>query len=325
MGLWLVSLFVSDLTGLVPGLTPQGQNVLINAVYYLPFLVLPAVLYARRTGDAAETLRLYPLPFGAMIRVVIAAYFTVQISQSVSTLWMIIWQKLGLNVFVDSYIQPSGTSELTLSIIASAVLAPIGEELLFRGAMLSAWESRGAKKAVLTTTVLFAMMHGSLLGLPGELFGGLMLGLVVLWTDSIYAGLAFHTTYNAIAILMDYVSSSTPVDAAAEALMHSDILAALGGYDMVLVLLVDILLSLLVIVLVTRRLRMIYAVHSVMRYIQNKPEDEPPRRLLKPGQMFIQPPPDPAPISTSTALVLMAGIVSALGMYALDILSMLGG
>lgn len=325
MGLWLASLFAVDLASLFPSLTREGQNVVINAAYYLPFLVLPVILWARRRGDAEAVLRLNPLPFGAMIRVVIAAFFTVLIVQNIGMLWMIVWQKLGLNVFADSYVCPANTSELTLGVIASAIIAPIGEELLFRGAMLSAWEKRGAKTAVLVTAVLFAMLHGSLLGLPGEIFGGLMLGLVVIWTDSLYAGMAFHSVYNAAALMMNYVSASAPADAAEEALMHSDILAYMGGFGMVIVLLADILLMLVIIALATRRLRMYYAFRSMMSMLQDKPEGVQRGQLMKAGQLFIPSKTDLTPMTTGTALVLMAGIVSSLGLYAMDILSMLGG
>lgn len=325
MGLWLVSFFVADIAALFPGLTPEGQNVLVNAAYYLPFLILPVILWASRRGDAERVLRLNPVPFGVMLRVAIAAYLTMLIVQNIGMLWMIVWQKLGLNVFAETYVRPANASELTLSVIAAAVIAPIGEELLFRGAMLSAWEKRGAKTAVLVTAVLFAMMHGSLLGLPGEIFGGLMLGLIVIWTDSIYAGMAFHTVYNAAALLMNYIPPAAPMDAAEEALMHSDILAYLGGFGMVIVLLADILMMLVIIALVTRRLRMVYAFRSMMRILQDKAAGTPPGQLLKPGQLFVHAPVDRAPMTTGAALVLMAGVVSALGLYAFDILSMLGG
>jgi hypothetical protein len=228
-------------------------------------------------------------------------------------------------VFTDAYVRPANTSELTLSILATAMIAPIGEELLFRGVMLTAWERRGAKTAVMVTAVLFAMMHGSLLGLPGEIFGGLMLGLVVIWSESLYAGLAFHTVYNASTLLTNYVSSAAPLEAAEEALMHSDILAYLGGFGIVPVLLLDIALMLAIIALVTRRLRMVYAFRSMMRMLQDKPVGVNPRQLMKPGQLFIQSPIDRAPMTMPAVLVLMAGIVSSLGLYIMDILSMLGG
>lgn len=325
IGLWLISLFAADLTGLFPGLTAEGKNLVTNAAYYLPFVALPVIFWARRRGDAQRVLKLNPLPFGAMISVCIAAYFTMLIVQNISMLWMIIWQKLGLNVFVEDYIRPANRSELTLSVIAGAMLAPVGEELLFRGAMLSAWEKRGAKTAVLVTAVLFALMHGSLLGLPGEVFGGLMLGLVVIWSDSIYAGLAFHTVYNASALLTTYQNSAVPLEAAEEALMRSDVLAYLGGFGMVPVLLLDILLMLVLIALVTRRLRMFYAFRGMMRMLQDKPADLKRGQLMKPGQLFIQSPIDRAPMTMPAVLVLMAGIVSSLGLYIMDILSMLGG
>ena len=93
---------------------------------------------------------------------------------------MVLWQKLGFNVFVSSFVRPADTAELTRAMITVAIIAPVCEELLFRGVLFQAWEARGTRKAIGMTALLFAMLHGSLMGLPGEIFGGVILALLVL-------------------------------------------------------------------------------------------------------------------------------------------------
>lgn len=325
IGLWATMYGSEFLLGLLPRGTYEQQNLLVNIVYYLPFVVLPVSLWCVSRGSAADDLRLNPISFGSMLTACIVAVLSLLIVQNVSTLWMAVCQKLGLNVFVDVYVRPENTAELMRSVIAGAMIAPIAEEILFRGVMLSAWEKRGVRKAVLVTSVLFAMLHGSLLGLPGEIFGGIMLALLVVWTDSLYAGLAFHTVYNAGAIMMNYVSSAIPEDAAAEALMHSDIIAYMGGYGTVLVLLVDILFMLALIAMFTRRMRLRYAFRRMLIASQNK-DGGAPKQLFHPGQLFGEPQNiDREPLPAGTLLVLTSGIVSAIGMYVLDLTNMLGG
>ena len=318
MGLWLVSLFSGDLIALLPGLTEESAMLLANLVYYVPFLVLPVGLYAAKRRDAQESLRLNPISFGNMFSVVISALIALMLAQSLTTLWMIICQRLGFDVFTDNYVRPANRAELTLSVISAAMIAPIGEELLFRGAMFSAWERRGKGRAILATSLLFAMLHGSVVGLPGEIFCGILMAQMVLWTDSLYAGLAFHSVYNAGGVMMNYLSSAA-ADPAADALLQKDIFTYLGGWPTVLVLVLDVFLMMALIRMMTRAMRMRYTFRRLLTLSEQAGKAITPRELLQSergtGERF----------SVAALIVLAAGVVSALGLYLFDIISMLGG
>ncbi len=324
-GLYLlaaIGLWASSLLGMLlnPEWSYEGRNLAISLAYYLPFLTLPVILYTRGRG-----LRLNPLPFFSMLACVFAAVLSLMIVQDMQTLWMIPLQKLGLDVFALDTPAPANRYELLLSVIAAGILAPVGEELLFRGAMLSAWETRGQKRAVVTTAILFALLHGSVLGLPGEIFGGLMLGIIVIWTDSLYAGMAFHTVYNAGAIIMNFTSAGGAADAAEEALMHSDILAYIGGIPTVLVLILDILVMLALLAMVTRGLRMRYAFRCMMETVQRDPETAQKGFRFERGQIFKKEILDPTPMTLGAKILLALGLLSAMAMYALNLIAMLGG
>ena len=328
MGLWIAALFNGMLQPLLPGATAEQMILLVSVLYYGPFLVLPALIYVGRRDCAEDALRLQPIGFFTMLRVAVIAVLALLIVQDVTMLWMILCQKLGMNVFTDTYVRPASTAELTLSVVSAAILAPVGEELVFRGVMLSARERRGARKAVVATAVLFALLHSSFIGLPGELFGGILLGLLVLWTNSIYAGLVFHSVYNAAGVIQNYLSTAVAADAAEEALMQSDLLAYLGGGETLVLLVMDVLLMLVVVSLLTRKLRLGYALKNLVSGLKEgeRLQAVDPKLVFRPGLLFGEPDPeDCAPMSTGAALVLMAGIVSTLCMYAFDLISMLGG
>ena len=338
-GLWLVGLILApQMPALFPGLSTEQLNLLINLCYYLPFLFFPVALWATRRNGA---LRLNPLPLRLMLMSVLAALICVVLIYDLSVFWMILCQKLGLNVFTDSYIRPANTAELMRSIIAGAVIAPVCEELLFRGAMLSAWESGGTRRAIGVTAMLFAILHGSVVGLPGELIAGLILGALVIWTDSLYAGMAFHTVYNAAVMMLDYMSSAPEAaESAAEvSLMQTDLAAYFGGAELAM-LAVEILVLGLMLTFILR----IFHMHAYVREIQRtlapdgSPEKmmEAARRIPEGGTLLDQERSDQlrrgdfiprAPLSPSagTVLVIMAGVVSSLGLYVFDLLSMLGG
>lgn len=318
LGLWLVALFSDNLIALFPGLSPESAALLANLAYYVPFAVLPVCLYAANRGNAQENLRLNPISFGSMFTASAVALMALLLVQSMTTLWMIVLQKLGFDVFRDSYVRPAGMAELTLSVVSAAIVTPIGEELLFRGAMFSAWERRGRGRAIYATALLFALLHGSVVGLPGEIFGGILMAQLVLWTGSLYAGLAFHSVYNAGGVMMNYYSSAVP-DPAADALIQTDIIAYLGGWGTVLVLLVDVVVMMTLIRFLTRPMRVSYTFRRLLLLSDGEKHIISPKEMLEREKRNVE------PIPAAALVVLLAGIVSSAGMYLFDIISMLGG
>jgi membrane protease YdiL (CAAX protease family) len=86
--------------------------------------------------------------------------------------------------------------------LAVTVLAPIVEELTYRGIGFSLVAPYGVVLAVLVTGGLFGLTHGLLLGLPVLAFFGIVVGWLRARTDSVYPGMLLHGTFNAVALLI---------------------------------------------------------------------------------------------------------------------------
>lgn len=323
IGLWVVSIAAGAFLNVLAGINEFDQMFLLSAACYLPFVVLPVMLVNRR---APEMLRLNALSLGNALRVCAIALLTVVVAQDGSVLWSGVLQKLGLNVFASADPVPGNRRELIMLLANTAVLAPLCEEILFRGAMLSAWEPRGGRKAVWVTAILFAILHGSLEGLPFHVFAGVLMALLVMYTDSLYAGLIFHTVYNAGLTLLSYYASSLPTDAAQEALMRTDIFAALGGGTAVASVLVDVVIFGLILFVIMRRMLRKESLKRMLNANEGKPMPQ-----MEYGEMMralkayspIRPRTDSEPLRVSTILVLMAGVSSAVVRYIVNILMML--
>lgn len=107
---------------------------------------------------------------------------------------------------------PDGSADVAALVIAVVVLAPLGEELFFRGFMLTAWlRDLGPRSALIRSSLFFALLHVTSIESASLTEGlalvvvrvavilpvGLMLGLLFIRRGMV-ASVAGHMTYNAI-------------------------------------------------------------------------------------------------------------------------------
>ncbi|HKG55737.1 MAG TPA: type II CAAX endopeptidase family protein [Candidatus Limnocylindrales bacterium] len=125
-------------------------------------------------------------------------------------------------VVPESPLPPTGQAGgFILHLLSAAVVAPIGEEILFRGVATTAWvRSFGVRSGIVRGALFFAVAHvllisastvgeGAALAAVG--FGGripiaLVLGWVFVRRRSIYASMGLHATFNAILLTIAELS-----------------------------------------------------------------------------------------------------------------------
>lgn len=86
--------------------------------------------------------------------------------------------------------------------VAVALVGPIVEELLYRGAGLSLLLRFGPRIAVVATAICFGLGHGLVLALPALVVFGLVTGFVRLRTQSIYPAMLVHFAFNATSLIV---------------------------------------------------------------------------------------------------------------------------
>jgi membrane protease YdiL (CAAX protease family) len=80
-------------------------------------------------------------------------------------------------------------------------VAPVVEELTYRGQGISLLLPWGSMPAIGATGVLFGAAHGLLIALPVLTIFGIVVGWLRVRTDSVYPGMALHATFNGIALI----------------------------------------------------------------------------------------------------------------------------
>jgi hypothetical protein len=94
--------------------------------------------------------------------------------------------------------------------IVFLVVAPITEELIFRGILLHRWTAKwGITPALLISALVFGILHANIIGL---FVFGLMMALLYIKTRTLIVPMVCHSLNNLAAIALDFAAqnSGTP-------------------------------------------------------------------------------------------------------------------
>ncbi|MBQ2890904.1 MAG: CPBP family intramembrane metalloprotease [Clostridia bacterium] len=99
---------------------------------------------------------------------------------------------------------PQTGGEVLVALIVTAFLPGVLEEFWMRGIVLSVYERRSTFVAIAFTTIMFALLHGSITKLPGILLLGFVAAVITIRTNSVYAAMLYHIINNATSVLFGY-------------------------------------------------------------------------------------------------------------------------
>lgn len=208
----LIELFELGLLRLyknVGGVAPDGAlfGAILTIAYYFCFCLLPLLFYARRHPGIGEYMRIKPAGLSAALAGVGAGVAGFFLCIHANTLWILLIEALGGTVPDSGSLQMENAGDVVRYLLLTAILPALCEELLFRGAILSAWEEKGSRKAILITALLFTLLHSRFAGMPAELISGLILGFLVVITGSLMTGIIYHTVHNSMAIWLTLLTA----------------------------------------------------------------------------------------------------------------------
>jgi uncharacterized protein len=90
-----------------------------------------------------------------------------------------------------------------IAVLATVVIAPIAEELFFRGVALNAWAREyGVRRAIVLSALLFALIHASLAAFVPIFVLGLALAIIYRRSGNLASSIALHATFNGISVLL---------------------------------------------------------------------------------------------------------------------------
>jgi hypothetical protein len=181
-----------------------GYLLLVAAIWYFAIL---------KRGATWKMLGIKGFNLAAATSLVVVWFFLVRI---VSFLYVILAEWVGLEETQDIARQipeafGTGTAGFIIAFIMVVVLAPVVEELFFRGFLYQALRQRwGANVAIIASGVLFSLAHFSLYLLVPIAVIGFALAYLYERTDSLGPPIMLHALNNLISVVVVYYGGILP-------------------------------------------------------------------------------------------------------------------
>lgn len=180
-------------------------DMLLNAMVSLVGFGVVAVVFCKATKtDLNEILPSEKLSFKKLAGVV-AIGFTVCISANyIAQLFSIDLSIFGLETMYSD-VKTGSTSilEHITYIIAVSIVPAVTEELVYRGCVMGRLRKYGDGFALITSAILFGMMHGNFTQAPFAFVVGLAAGWAVIYTNSIFPAMIIHGLNNFMSVIAD--------------------------------------------------------------------------------------------------------------------------
>ncbi len=178
------------------------------AVTQLLVILLPALWYRRAHGIAGLPLGGSGALPGRVVPAVLGLAASIWILNLMLVGWMFrIFMRWGYKP-VEVLPSPQTGGEYLLFLLLIALLPGICEEILFRGTIMPALQEHGPLAAVVFSSFLFALFHVSFTNLVSAFLLGLVMGLLVVKTGSLWSAIIYHITNNFLAVTALYLAEA---------------------------------------------------------------------------------------------------------------------
>lgn len=181
---------------------PGIALLLTEAAFIIPVWVFALRKYRCSLGRLG--LRSFPLASG--LRRVVQYLF---LSFIINGTWALVARAVGFEVQPDVLpVFGGGPLGLLVALVAASLVAPVVEELFFRGFLFAGLRDRfGFRWATLLSAAFFAMAHFTPGALVPVFFLGVFFCLLYAQTGSLWPSIFMHGAMNSLAIVASFISS----------------------------------------------------------------------------------------------------------------------
>ncbi len=182
---------------------PAFQYAVAAFIFSFIALGLPFALYSRKKGSPSyfKVLPFHtPQPRKKIVCLVLAGWGACLASNFVAGYISSFFSILGFEENLPEALTSATGLDTFMNFLCAAVMAPLVEEFVFRGVIMQPLRRYGDSFAVITTAVIFALVHGSPSNIIFAFLSGTAIGYAVIYSKSLWAGIAIHALNNATAV-----------------------------------------------------------------------------------------------------------------------------
>ena len=108
--------------------------------------------------------------------------------------------------YMDEMLAPLNEGSIIMAILTVGIIAPIAEEVLFRGVVYNTLSKKvSIKWTIIIQAILFGVFHGNIVQGIYATFIGLVYGYVTYKTKSLWPAIIMHIVNNTVATVLPYV------------------------------------------------------------------------------------------------------------------------
>lgn len=180
---------------------PEVERYLLQDISFIISMFVPFWFYAyviRMPMKAALPIRSAALP-PALGAVPIILACTV-IGTMAAKLMELLFTMVGIMPVLPTFAMPGTLPAQVLYLLRLCVLAPVLEELVFRGFLMQSLRRFGDSFALICSALIFSLAHANMIQMPNAFITGLAMGYFALHTGSLIPVIVAHVLNNTIAV-----------------------------------------------------------------------------------------------------------------------------
>lgn len=195
----------------------------LQVVNQFGFFIVPAILFVFLTDDnfmgylnLDSRFHKFSLTFGIILLVVslpfigwlleVNSEMHLPVGLSKLEQWMRVSED-NAEKLTEAFLSTSTWKGFLVNLFMIAVIAAVGEELIFRGILVRLFNEwiGNIHLAVIIPAVLFSAFHLQFYGFFGRLVLGIILGYLFVWSGSLWVPIVIHFLNNAMAVVVSFL------------------------------------------------------------------------------------------------------------------------
>lgn len=190
----------------------SGSSIIVslNMLIYMFCNVLNAFIGMKWAGiKPTSVIRTKNFSFGNAVHYCIAALFIWVVSIYGANAISDIFSKYGLVTSIDQSNIGTTTLATVIMTIYTCIIAPITEELFFRGMLLKVFSKANQRFAIFATAVFFGLAHGNIPQFLLAFLLGIFLAHITMKHNSIIPSIVVHIFINTFSTVFGYIGNAS--------------------------------------------------------------------------------------------------------------------